>query len=112
MADRVWPQWPAANRCSASLATTTVARRWRPWKPGSKICAIIVITPTASGDIHQPARLSQLFRANASDAVQARVDAGFLVNTLGAAAGGPSSITTQNTASGREITAGFAKAGR
>ena len=43
---------------------------------------IIVITPTASETSITQRGYRNFFRVNANDAVQARVDAGFLVNTL------------------------------
>lgn len=45
---------------------------------------LIVITPTASETSITQRGYSNFFRVNANDAVQAEVDAGFLVNTLGA----------------------------
>ncbi len=45
---------------------------------------IIVITPTASETSITQRGYRNFFRVNANDAVQARVDAGFLVNNLGA----------------------------
>jgi len=49
-----------------------------------KDLAIVVITPTASEVSLTQKGYSNFFRINANDAVQARVDAEFLVNTLGA----------------------------
>jgi branched-chain amino acid transport system substrate-binding protein len=46
--------------------------------------SIIVVTPTASETSISQRGYSNFFRVNANDAVQARVAAGFLVNTLGA----------------------------
>ncbi|MCB0254535.1 MAG: branched-chain amino acid ABC transporter substrate-binding protein, partial [Anaerolineae bacterium] len=45
---------------------------------------VVVITPTASETSITQRGYRNFFRVNANDAVQARVDAGFLVNTLGA----------------------------
>ncbi len=45
---------------------------------------IIVVTPTASETSISQRGYGNFFRVNANDAVQAEVDAGFLVNTLGA----------------------------
>jgi branched-chain amino acid transport system substrate-binding protein len=45
---------------------------------------IIVVTPTASETSITQRGYGNFFRVNANDAVQAEVDAGFLVNTLGA----------------------------
>lgn len=45
---------------------------------------IIVVTPTASETSISQRGYNNFFRVNANDAVQAQVDAGFLVNTLGA----------------------------
>ena len=45
---------------------------------------IIVVTPTASETSISQRGYRNFFRVNANDTVQARVDAGFLVNTLGA----------------------------
>jgi branched-chain amino acid transport system substrate-binding protein len=45
---------------------------------------LVVITPTASEVSLTQKGYTNFFRVNASDDVQARVDAGFLVNTLGA----------------------------
>lgn len=47
-----------------------------------KSLPIIVITPTASETSITQRSYSNFFRVNANDAVQARVDAAFLVNTL------------------------------
>ena len=46
--------------------------------------ALVVVSPTASETSITQRGYRNFFRVNASDAVQARVDAGFLVNTLGA----------------------------
>lgn len=45
---------------------------------------IIVVTPTASETSISQRGYDNFFRVNANDAMQAQVDAGFLVNTLGA----------------------------
>ncbi len=45
---------------------------------------LVVITPTASEQSLTERDYTNFFRINANDAVQAKVDAGFLVNTLGA----------------------------
>ncbi|MEZ4674647.1 MAG: branched-chain amino acid ABC transporter substrate-binding protein [Caldilineaceae bacterium] len=45
---------------------------------------VVVITPTASEQSLTERGYTNFFRINANDAVQAQVDAGFLVNTLGA----------------------------
>jgi branched-chain amino acid transport system substrate-binding protein len=45
---------------------------------------IIVVTPTASETSISRRGYDNFFRVNANDAMQAQVDAGFLVNTLGA----------------------------
>lgn len=45
---------------------------------------IIVVTPTASETSITQRGYGNFFRVNANDSVQAQVDAGFLVNTLGA----------------------------
>ena len=45
---------------------------------------LVVVSPTASETSITQRGYRNFFRVNASDAVQARVDAGFLVNTLGA----------------------------
>ena len=49
-----------------------------------KSLPIVVVSPTASETSITQRGYRNFFRVNASDAVQARVDAGFLVNTLGA----------------------------
>lgn len=49
-----------------------------------KDLSVIVVTPTASETSITQRGYSNFFRVNANDAVQARVDAAFLVNTLGA----------------------------
>ena len=49
-----------------------------------KSLPLVVVSPTASETSITQRGYRNFFRVNASDAVQARVDAGFLVNTLGA----------------------------
>ena len=73
---------------------------------------IIVITPTASETSISQRGYRNFFRVNASDAVQARVDAGFLVNTLGAQrVAVVNNDTEYGVGLGREITAELQKLG-
>ena len=73
---------------------------------------IIVITPTASETSITQRGYRNFFRVNASDAVQARVDAAFLVNTLGAQRiAVVHNDTEYGVGLGREITAELQKLG-
>ncbi len=73
---------------------------------------IIVVTPTASETSISQRGYTNFFRVNANDAMQAQVDAGFLVNTLGAKRVAVLHNDTEyGVGLGREISAALASLG-